>query len=119
MVSRSENRVYFDVLRVGCPGGDPDATPIVPFPSPFPSTTRLGTGIGWGREVLVSDALEETGTTVIELVEDADEDTSELVRAVPNCMAGIVGTGGMPEAANEALLLSRLAYLGEGTECLT
>lgn len=123
MVSRSENRVYLDVLRLFCAGGDVVATPIGPFweplDSPLSSTTGLGTGTGWGMGALASDALDETGTTVIELVvEDADEDTIEPVRAVPNCMAGIIGTGGMPEAANEALLLSRSAYLAEGTECL-
>ena len=123
MVSRSENREYLDALRLLCAEGGIDATPIGlfsrPLDSPFPSITGLGTGTGWGIEVLVSDALDETGTTVMELVvEDADEDTMELVRAVPNCMAGIVGTGGIPEAANEALLVSRSAKLGEGTECL-
>lgn len=50
------------------------------------------------------DALDATGTMVTELA--ADEDTVEVVRAVPNWMGGSAGTGGIPEARE----LVRVAY---------
>lgn len=90
-----------------------------PLGSPLTSATGPGRGTGTGAGFLVNDALDETGTTVVELVVDddaADEDAIGLEMAVPKDIAGRAGTGGIPAAANEALLLLRLVpYLGDGT----
>lgn len=123
IVSSSENRVYLDVLLLFCAVVCVVATPIGPFAwaskpldSPLSSTTGLGIGTGTGAgPLLLNDVLFGPGTMVIELVvEDADEDASELAMPEVYGMAGRAGTGGIPAAAKEALLLFRLLpYRGE------
>lgn len=55
--------------------------------------------VGTVAVLVESDALDATGTIVTELALDAaDENTSGVVMAVPNCMGGSAGTGGTPGA---------------------
>lgn len=47
-----------------------------------------------------SDVVDPTGTMVTELaLDEAEENTSGVVMAAPNCIGGIAGTGGMPGAS--------------------
>lgn len=77
-----------------------------------PASTFRAVGTGFAaRNVAARDALDAIGTMVTELAEEpAVEDTAEVVTAVPNCMGGSAGTGGIPAARK----LVRWAYKFRG-----
>jgi hypothetical protein len=61
------------------------------------STSSTFSTVGNDTALAESDALDATGTIVMELaLEAADENSSGVVMAVPNCMGGSSGTGGIP-----------------------
>lgn len=113
--SSSVNLVILDVLRPFFVGESDAATAAIALTaaasSPLEDSAPLISAC-WGAAspstfstvgtvaVLVeSEALDATGTMVTELALDAaDENTSGVVMAVPNCIGGRAGTGGIPGA---------------------
>jgi hypothetical protein len=113
--SRSVNLVILDVLRpffVGeseaaagaialmAAASSPleDSVPLISacWGAASPSTVST---VGTVAVLVESDALDATGTMVTELALDAaDENTSGVVMAVPNCIGGSAGTGGISGA---------------------